>query len=422
MRRRLRTAASAVAVHVLLLAVAGGGDWPQILGPHRNGIAEDERIVAAFPAKGPPTVWQRDVGSGFAGVAVADRRAVLFHRIAEEDLAECLDAQTGQVIWKVAFPARYVPSYTDDDGPRAVPVIHGGRVFLLSALGLLSAVDLKTGTRLWSRDTFEEYNSKRPLRGEPPEGYFGIGSTPLAVGELLLVNVGGDAKQAGIVAFSVKDGRTVWAATADRASYSSPVLATFHGRQQAVFATRFQVVSIDPQTGEERFRFAFGRPGPNVTAANPLILDGHVFVTASYGFGAVLARVEAGGVREVWRSDDLLSSQYTTCIEHEGKLYGIHGRQDVGAAELRCFDPFTQKVHWAQEGFGYATLLKADGKLLALTTDGELVLIGLDPAGYRELSRARILDRTARALPALSRGLLYARDTRTLKCVDLHRE
>ena len=101
-------------------------------------------------------------------------------------------------------------------------------------------------------------------------------------------------------------------------------------------------------------------------------------------------------------------------------LFGVHGRQDAAPAELRCVNPFTRQVAWEKSGFGYATMILADDKLLIMKTDGELVLAAADPNQYRELARADLFERaTTRALPSLSNGLFYVRDGRTLKCFDL---
>ena len=86
-----------------------GGDWPQILGPHRNGVAAGERIAGSWPGGGPKTLWQREVGRGFAGVAVSRGTAILFHRVGDQDVVEALAAATGKTLWKSAFPASYVP-------------------------------------------------------------------------------------------------------------------------------------------------------------------------------------------------------------------------------------------------------------------------------------------------------------------------
>ena len=102
-------------------------------------------------------------------------------------------------------------------------------------------------------------------------------------------------------------------------------------------------------------------------------------------------------------------------------LYGIHGRDDVGTAVVRCIDPDQQTILWEKAGFGYATLLEADGKLLAQKTDGTLVLIRCDPTKYVELASAQIFNTKTFALPALASGRLFTRDERTLKCLDLRR-
>ncbi|MGH7200785.1 MAG: PQQ-binding-like beta-propeller repeat protein [Planctomycetaceae bacterium] len=411
----------AAVVLSLFSSALHAGEWPQILGPHRNGIAENETITDSFPAGGPRVVWQREAGSGFAGPAVAGGKLVLFHRLRDEEIVEALDARNGKPLWKRAFPAEYLPSYTSDDGPRAVPLIHKGRVYVYGAQGDLRCLALGDGSVVWSRDAYEEYNSKRPFRGEPPEGYFGIGTSPIVEGDKLLLNVGGDESQAGIVAFALDDGKTVWKSTAERASYSSPVAATVDGVRHVVFCTRLNVVSLDPQTGDVRFQFPFGLTGPKVTAANPVVIGDHLFVNASYGIGAAWAKIERNDAEVIWRGEDLLASQYSTPIAHDGLLYGIHGRQDLGVAALRCVDPATQKVQWSEENFGYATLISAGGKLIILTTEGELVLAELSSREYAELDRARLFTKETRALPALSGGMLYARDAGTLRCFDLRK-
>ena len=112
-----------------------------------------------------------------------------------------------------------------------------------------------------------------------------------------------------------------------------------------------------------------------------------------------------------------MSSQYTTCVEKDGYLYGIDGRQDVGVARLRCFDPRQPKVAWTKEEFGTGTLILADGKLLIMKTDGELVLAEPSPEKFRPLATAKLFDTTVQALPALAAGRLFVRDTKTLKCL-----
>ena len=391
----------------LLLSTGAAGDWPQILGPQRDGVAEEETLADAWPAGGPPELWQRDVGEGFAGVAVAGNTAVLFHRLCAWLLSQVLDPATGQARWKIEFPTSYRGGVSPDTGPRCVPLIAGQRVILFGPGGEMQCAELATGKKSWYRNLLEDFNA--------PEGYFGAGSTPIVDGDKVLVNVG--ARGAGIVALSLDDGSTLWKSTDDAASYSSPVATTRDAVRHVIFVTRLNVVSVDPATGKVRFQFPFGARGPTVNAANPLLLGDHLFVSSSYGVGAKYAKFGADDATLVWDSDDVMSSQYTTCVEHGGYLYGIDGRQDVGVARLRCIDPRRGTVLWAPEGFGTGTLIRADDKLLIMKTDGELVLAEPSHQQFRPLSNARLFVTTTQALPALSEGRFFARDTKTLKCV-----
>jgi outer membrane protein assembly factor BamB len=408
----MRTLLASLALS-LLASAASAGDWPQILGLHRNGVADDERIVDGFPAGGPKPLWTRPVGEGFAGVAVRDGQVALFHRVDDSERLELLEGRTGAPVWQSDKPAGYAGGVASDTGPRCVPIVKKDRVIVFGAEGLLRCIDRKTGKELWSDPTRETFGV--------PESYFGAGSSPLIEGDLVLVNVGGARQNAGVVAFDLKTGDVKWKATGEQASYSSPVVATLGGKRQAIFVTRLACVGLDPATGKVLWSFPFGARGPTVNAANPVLLGDRLFLTASYGVGAVFRKVSAAKAEELWSNGDLLSSQYTTPIEHEGVLYGIDGRQDVGDAALRCIDPATQKVLWSQDGFGYATLIKADGKLLVQKTDGTLVLVRPGKTGYRELAQASLTQGTARPLPALSNGLYFVRDEETLYCYDLSR-
>lgn len=390
-------------------ALARAGEWPQILGPHRSGIAEDEHLVHSLPAAGPPVLWERSVGAGYAGPAVSRGRLILFHREGDEVRAVALDAATGKEQWRVGFPTNYASGIAPDDGPRCVPLIHGESVYLFGADGDLHCVAFDTGKVRWSRQLYREFGA--------PAGYFGAGSTPVVAGDKLLVNVGG--RGAGIVALSLADGSTAWKATDELASYSSPVSATIDGRRQVIFVTRLSVVSVDPESGAVLFRFPFGMRGPTVNAANPVVIGDSVFVTASYGVGAQLAKVGPDGARKIWASDDVLSSQYTTPVLDSGTLFGIDGRQDMGVARLRAIDPQAGRVLWTEENFGTGTLILADKELLVMKTDGTLVLAEPNAGKYKPLGSAQLLPTTVQALPALANGHFYARDTGTLKCWDL---
>jgi outer membrane protein assembly factor BamB len=383
----------------LPVSIAAAGDWPQILGPDRNGHADGERLRDAWPAAGPAQAWKYKLGSGYAGPAVVGNRVIVFHRVQASERVDCLDAANGRSQWTADFDASYRGGIDADKGPRCVPLVAGNAVYVFGAAGDLHAVALDTGKKLWSRALCEDYQSDL--------GYFGAGSSPVLIGGRLLVNVGG--KGAGLVALDPATGKTVWQATDEVASYSSPTTVLLGGKEQALFITRLNCVLADPASGRVKTLFPFGARGPTVNAATPLVFGGKLFTTSSYGIGAALASLDAAGAKKLWTNDDTLSSQYSTPVEHEGFLYGTHGREDQGAAEFRCVEAATGKVRWSQPNYGVAHAILADGKLLIQTAEGRIALAAADPARYRELAAAQITQAPTRALPALAAGQLYIR-------------
>lgn len=394
------------------------GEWPQILGPSRTGVAAaDKQLAEAWPAGGPPVVWKRDVGSGYAGVAIAAGQGVLFSRRDGRELVEAFDPVSGKTLWSDGHPTTFQPQVGGGDGPLCTPLIADGRVITFGAQGVLSCHDAASGRLLWRRETHRDFAA--------PEGYFGAGSSPIVMGHVVIVNVGGSRQEAGIVGFALASGETLWQTSAEPASYSSPVAVDIDGEPHVVMITRYQCLLLEPNTGTIRWQFRFGMRGPTVNAALPVIRGdgaGHaLLVTAAYGIGAVEGTFTRDAFTKRWAGVDPLASQYCTPIAIGQHVFCIDGRDDMPPADVKCVELATGRVLWTEKNFGYGTLLAADGKLLAVKTDGELVLMRAGPEGVTLLARHRPLPGTLRALPALADGRLYVRNDDTLVCLELAR-
>jgi outer membrane protein assembly factor BamB len=383
-------------------------DWPQWLGPERNGASVETGLLQSWPKEGPPVVWQREVGDGFSGPVVAGDWLILFHRVGDEEVVQALDTPNGRERWKFAYTTRYRDLLGKGNGPRSTPLVAGKRVYTLGAEGRMHCLELETGKQVWERALNDDYRVR--------QGFFGVGTSPLVEGNLVLVNVGGKEAGAGIVALDKDTGKEVWKATRDEASYSSPVVATLDGTRSVIFFTREGLQALDPATGAVRFgKHWRSRLDASVNAATPLVIDGHVFLTACYGTGAVLLKVRKDGVDEVWQSDDVLSEHYGTPVRQGEFLYGFDGRQEEGP-RLRCVEWKTGKVRWTQEGFGCGSLVLADGNLFALTEAGDLILVEATASVYHEKARASVLGGPCRAQLALADGRLYGRGAGRLVC------
>ncbi len=394
---------------LLILALVASSDWPQFLGPERNGVYSGPAISASWGDDGPKRLWERKVGQGFAGPVVVGRHAILFHRVDNREVIESIKASNGASEWRYDYLTSYRDDFGFDEGPRSVPVVADSIIYAFGAEGVLSAVALETGKPLWSVATAERFKVAK--------NFFGAAGSPLVLDGRVLLNVGG--AEAGLVAFEGKTGELLWSATKDEASYSSPASATLGGERLALFYTRGGLEIVDAAKGTVKHQFPWrSRSRASVNAATPLVIGDIIFLSASYGAGAAALRFGTSGLTKIWSSDEALSSHYATAVHHDSVLYGFHGRQEYGQS-FRAVELLTGKVLWSEEGFGAGTVTLAGDKLVIVRESGELVVAEAAPKAFRALGRARLLKGTVRAYPAIADGVIYVRNETTLAAFDV---
>lgn len=391
---------------IVLAGMTLAADWPQFLGPNRDGVSTETGLLDTWPREGPPVVWEKNAGEGFSSPVVVGERVILFHRLGDQEVIECLSANKGQTLWKHVYPTAYDDQYGKGNGPRSTPVVADDKVYTLGAEAILTCVTLEKGEKVWQRPLAKDYRLK--------DSFFGVGTSPIVEGNVLAINLG--AEGAGIVAFDKNTGKEVWKATEHEASYASPVAANLSGKRRLVFFTREGLVGIDPANGTVAFSKPWrARLFTSVNAASPLVVDDHIFLTSSYNTGAILLKMTDDNLEEVWKGDEAISCHFNTPVYHDGFLYGIDGRQETGT-EFRCVEWKTGKVRWGKETLHCASLLRVGDRLIALSEHGELALLKCNPDRYEELARATVLTRPCRAHLALANGRLYARDDKKLVC------
>jgi len=400
-------------------------DWMDFIGPTHNAISRETHLVQSFGDTGPSLVWEVDKGEGYAAPAVIGNRVILFHRVGNQEIVECLHNETGQRYWKHAYPTQYKDRYGFGNGPRCQPISDGTFVYTLGVEAKLTCLALTTGQVVWQRNLKAEFGHTLD--------FFGAGATPLLEGDRLIVNVGAPGGPC-VAAFDKRTGALLWGAGRQWGpSYASPVPAdTIAGRRVFVFAggesrpATGGLLVINPENGEIDCRFPWrGNRYESVNASSPVIVDNHVYISECYGAGGALVHIaNDGSCSEVW-SNETLNTHFMTAIHKDGYLYGIdgHGPQN---APIVCLELETGKEMWRTEpewitpvsGSGQnqeynlapalASFLLVDGRCLVLGQYGHLAWIDLNPVEYRELDRTHLfLARQTWALPTLSKGLLY---------------
>ena len=414
-----------LSLSLLAGSFAAADDWPSLLGPTHAMVSSETGLLKKFPPGGPPLVWQINKGDGYASPAIVGERLLLFHRLGDEEVVDCLNPRDGKQIWRFVYPTTYHDRYGYNHGPRSSPVIAGDLVFTFGAEGKLHGLDLKTGALRWKRDIVAEFKIK--------QNFFGIGSTPLVEGDNLIVNVGADGGPC-VVAFDTQTGKEIWRAGNEWGpSYATPVPATIHGqRRVCVFAGGESdpptggLICLDPADGKIAFTFPW-RSGryTSVNASSPVIFSNRVFVSECYGSGGALVEALAdGGCSLVW-TNRKFGTHFMTSIFKDGYLYGVDGYV-MQAARLVCVDANTGKEMWGTQpvweetvttkdgprklvrGTFRGSLLSVDGRFLCLGELGHLLWLDLTPQGCRELDRVWLFAaQETWTPPVLCRGLLY---------------
>lgn len=410
-----------------------GVDWPGFLGPFGNSESPEKGIITPWPADGLRVVWQTQLGTGYGMPSISRGRLFLFDRQGNLARLRCLKSETGQELWKFEYPTAYQDFYGYNNGPRCFPVVDDDRVYIYGAGGMLHCVRVLDGQPLWKHDTAAEFGVV--------QNFFGVGSTPVVEGELLIAQVGGSppgsgefpslgqrGNGSGIVAFDKLTGEVRYRATDELASYSVPTPATIGGRRWCFVFARGGLIGMDPASGKVDFHYPWrAKILESVNASNPVIVGDQVFISETYGPGSALLRLKPGGYEVVWTDTDKprnksMQCHWNTPVYHDGYLYGCSGRH-TGDAQLRCIEFATGKVMWSRPGLTRSSLLMVDGHFICLSEAGRLMLLKVNPQKFDLVSRIDgkelSLEYPCWAAPVLSHGLLYVRGKDRLVCLEL---
>ncbi len=385
--------------------IASGADWPNWRGPNHDGISPEKgfRTVWTEP---PKILWERELGAGFSSFSIVGERVYTCGTEKREQVLFCLDANTGEVIWKKAFEKERRDGQ-GGDGTRATPTVDGGRVYILGGHGLLLCVNADDGKEVWQKQ----------FHHEPQWGYAG---SVLIEGDMAIASGGG--ADGGLAAFDKKTGKPTWTCAKDPAGYGTPYPFTFGGKRYIAGFLAKALIVAEARTGREIWRTAWETDW-DVNAPTPIFHDGHLFVSSGYRTGCALYKLTAAGDRlsgeTVWGISKVLMSKFQTCVLSDGVLYGSDQNRS-----LKCVEFLTGKELWSADGYANATVILADGHLVVLTERGRLVIAKASPKEFKPTAEAEILTGGPQrnrcwTIPTLCSGKLYARNQAKAVCVDL---
>ncbi|MBI2927379.1 MAG: PQQ-like beta-propeller repeat protein [Verrucomicrobia bacterium] len=398
-------------------------DWPQWRGPKRDGVWREAGIVESFPPEGLKISWRAPVGRGWSSPVVAQGRVYVTDVQVTPPTAKervlCFEAANGKLLWSHAYSVDY-PDWAFDPnagGPRATPIIRDGRLFTVGAMGHLFCLDAAKGEVVWEKSLAKEYQVKE---------FSGITASPLIEEELLILYICGKPA-ACVVALDKDSGKETWRALDDSFTYSSPIIVTAGGKKQFIVWTQEAVTALEPATGKTWWRELLRTSGDTavstpVSATDRLLVGGLMFKLDAEKPAAAVLWPEARAA-----SQRILSNTSTAL------LHGDYVFSAKTSGELVCLEAATGKQVWETNTVtelrngSSIHLTPCDDAGFLFTDRGDLIRAQLTPKGYREISRAHLLEPTspfgdrkcAWVPPAYANGHVFARNDAELVCASL---
>jgi outer membrane protein assembly factor BamB len=415
-------------------------DWPQWMGPTRDGVWQETGIVEKFPEEGLRVKWRVPIHGGYAGPAVAGGRVFVTDYVRTDGDASndpgtkneldgtervlCLDAATGNELWKHEYDCPYKISYAC--GPRTTPAVDGDRVYTLGAEGNLYCFETATGKVVWSKELKREYRCSAP--------HWGFAGHPLVDGDKLICLVGGEGSV--VVAFDKRSGKELWKALSvtEEAGYCPPSIIEAGGTRQLIVWTPDAVNSLDPESGTVYWSVPL-KPQYGMSIMMPRKSGDYLFASGIGEVGALMKlAADKPGASIAWQGTpkNAVYCANSTPLIVDGTLYGVDCKGgQLRAVELqtgrRLWETFAPTTGERRGGHGTAFLVRNGKKFFLFSETGDLVLARLTPQKYAEISRFHVLEPTGECFgrpvvwshPAFAEQSMFARNDAEIVCVSL---
>jgi outer membrane protein assembly factor BamB len=378
-----------------------GATWSGFRGPNRDSVVRGVKIETNWSSHPPVEIWRQPVGPGWSSFAVNDGLIYTQEQRGEDEVVACYRLADGEPVWKHQDAVRFWESNAGP-GPRGTPTLHQGRVYTFGATGVLNALDAQTGTVLWSRNAATDTKAKLPD--------WGFSSSPLAVGEHLIVATSGI-----LAAYDLMTGAPRWTGPTEGGGYSSPHSLEIAGVRQIVFMSGAGATGFRPTDGTVLWQYPW-KGFPIVQPAQ--LAEGDLLV--STGDTAGVRRIQVTHEKDTWTvherwTSTRLKPYFNDYVVHRGHAFGFN------SGALGCIDLADGERKWkgGRYGAGQLFLLADQDVVLVLSEQGDLALVSAVTTEFTELARVKALEGKTWNHPVLAGDVLLVRNDREMAAYRL---
>jgi outer membrane protein assembly factor BamB len=401
-------------------------DWPAFRGPKGNGVSDEKQAPLEWN-KDNNVKWTAALPQPGNGSPIVSNGKV-FVTCAEDTKGHqrslyCFDRKTGEKVWvKTVEYAKDEPTHETNMYCGTTPAADGRRVVVWHSSAGLYCYDF-AGKELWKKDLGEFQHM------------WGYGSSPVIHDDRVILNSGPGKKEIFVAAFALADGKQLWRTDEpfqgdgeyrakegayDKAymgSWTTPLVATIDGKEQAICTMPKRVVSYDLNDGKILWYCEGIRAKNGDLAYSSPSLDGDVcVVTGGFGGPALAVKVEGEGnitdKQRLWRRESNPQSIGSGVIV-DGYLY----RPNAGPGTIECIDPQTGKTLWDERaGTYWGSITYVAGRCYAPGQDGVMLVFKPSPKKFDLLAKNSLGEGT-NSTPAISDGEFFIRTLKSLYCI-----
>ncbi|MEM6469570.1 MAG: PQQ-binding-like beta-propeller repeat protein [Planctomycetota bacterium] len=339
------------------------GTWPQFRGARRDGLVDWLPDELPSPAE---RLWSQQMASGGVGGIAVDQGIVIVSgrdAIDQADTFTAVALESGKPLWQHSYEAPAALDY--GNSPRATPVIRDGVVYTFGATGVLSAVDLITGSARWQVDLSSRFSEEVPT--------WGFSSSPIIIKDRLFIQLGSHP----VVAIDVGSGDSVWSERGRPAGYSSLMSTEILGRPVLVGTDKVGYFMRLADDGQYLWSGKRSIPGDFVVPAAVLTSDRLFFTGENNGVESYSWSIEG---REPPSKRPIATNDYLIPDSHTPVLAG--GQLLVAFEGLSSLNPSDDlKPNWTiaeSKITGYASIIASASRALVTTEAGEVILVDLE--------------------------------------------
>ncbi len=400
-------------------------DYPQFLGPHRTATLPNTRLNTDWENNPPELVWRRPIGAGWSAFSVVGNNAYTLEQRGKSELVTCSNVETGKLIWIHSESTRH-ETVPGGIGPRSTPTVVDSRVYTIGATGIFLCLDAQTGQVIWRKELVEQTPAQ--INASQKLVAWGRSASPLVHQAIVVVPAGGldSGTQHSLIAFDRVTGDEVWKGGDEQISYSSPVLLTLADTEQIVITNESSVTGHDPTNGTVLWKYARrGKSSRDANCSQPVAIgNDRLLLTKGYGLGAEVIEVTSAEeldqfqAEQVWANRRVLKTKFTSAVIHEGHAYALSD------GTLECVDLETGDLIWNgrqtnQGDYGHGQILLAGENLLILSEIGELAVVPATPDRFQELGLAKVLKGVTWNTLCLNDDRLLIRNGQESACFKL---